>query len=512
MFRKLLSNLPFAPKLIEDLKFYGRRLAKEQATRRLVVIFSVLSLLIQIFAMLAPPQPSVAASSNDVIYGGLGNKPKQNLLEVYDKDKDKKGRGGIQALFNSFGISRAAIVQSRPDNISSGRNNLNSVGRNPHSTQDVPFRVGGQRYFLRPLSSWGLTNYDALRGTRDNGKPFWVLVDCGNIVINEGLPQAKFVCRDLEASTRSGNLPLTVNFTAAGEVENAKITGYIFNFGDGTTRQTTKASVSHTYTKAGNYTATVRIKTSEGTTEKRDRCSVNLSVSAPGQPAQPPEQPPEEPEQPPPPTTTETPPPNITLAKGVSNLTTGVADANNVMANAGDILEYKLLTTNTGGSTHQDFVVEENVNDILEYADIESVSDGGRLNNDGNLVWLAKDIKPGETLTRTFRVKIKQPIPQTARSASDSQSFDLRMDNVYGNLISIPLPGSLPKGAETVVTTLPNTGPGLNLAIAIGLAMATTFFFLRNRQLVTELKLVRQSYNEGSLPWQKTSSQTSPNT
>ncbi len=507
MFRKLLSNLPFAPNLINNLGFYARRLGKEQATRRLVVVFSILSLAIQVFAMLAPPQASVAVSSNDVIYGGLGDKPKQNLLDVYDKDKDKQGRGGIQALFNYFGISRQAIVHSSPDNISSGRDKLNSVGRNPHSSQDVPFRVGGHSYYLRPLSSWGITTYDALKGTRDNGKPFWVLFDCGNIVINEGLPQAKFSCRDLKADKLSGQFPLKVTFTAAAEVENTTITGYIFNFGDGETKESNDKIVSHTYTKAGNYTATVRIKTADGTTEKRDRCSLNLRISAPGvPPPPPPEQPPEETDTPPP--VVETLPPNISLSKQVSNLTTGAADANNVVANATDKLEYRLMTTNTGGSTFQNYQVEEDVQDILEYADIEDISDSGRLNSDGNLVWLPTNIPAGGTITRTFRVKIKQPIPQTARSVSDSQSFDLLMDNVYGNLISIPLPGSLPKSAETVATQLPNTGPGLNLAIAIGLSMLATFFFLRNRQLLMELKLVNQAYKEGGMPWQNISSKT----
>jgi uncharacterized repeat protein (TIGR01451 family) len=62
MFRKLVSSLPFSPALVGQLAFYARRLSKEQATRRLGLIFTALALVVQGFAVLSPPEPTYATS------------------------------------------------------------------------------------------------------------------------------------------------------------------------------------------------------------------------------------------------------------------------------------------------------------------------------------------------------------------------------------------------------------------------------------------------------------------
>lgn len=404
MFRKLISNLPFAPQLIEQVVFYTRRLSRENVTRKLTVVFSILAFVVQIFTIMVPAESSVAASTNDVIYGGIGTEnPKQKLLEVYDKDRDSRGRDGIQKLFERFGIDRRAIVESSRTTISSANRNLRSVGRNPHSELDEKFWVAGHHYYLRPLWTWdssGPSTYPALEGRRANGKRFWVLLSCGNMVINDELP-------------------------------------------DKPTPQ---------------------------------------------------EQPnPDEPQSPPPPPPL---PPDIKQEKQVSNLTAGIDNAHNTTVAAGDILEYRLLTTNTGGSTQTDFFIEENINDVLEYADLTEISPGGVL-TDGILTWPAVRILPGHTITKTFTVRVKDPIPQTPRSASDPQSFDLMMDNVYGNAVTVKLPGALPKTVEATVTQLPNTGVSLNVIVSSLFTAMVTYFFIRNRQLIKELKLLRRFNQQG---------------
>lgn len=62
MFRKLVSSLPFSPALVGQLGFYARRLSKEQTSRRLGLIFTVLALVVQSFALLSPPEPTYAVS------------------------------------------------------------------------------------------------------------------------------------------------------------------------------------------------------------------------------------------------------------------------------------------------------------------------------------------------------------------------------------------------------------------------------------------------------------------
>lgn len=62
MFRKLVSSLPFSPALVGQLGFYARRLSTEQTTRRLGLIFTVLALSVQTFALIKPPEQTIAAT------------------------------------------------------------------------------------------------------------------------------------------------------------------------------------------------------------------------------------------------------------------------------------------------------------------------------------------------------------------------------------------------------------------------------------------------------------------
>jgi uncharacterized repeat protein (TIGR01451 family) len=62
MFRKLVSSLPFSPALVGQLGFYARRLSKEQATRQLGLVFTVLAITVQSLTLLSPPEPTYASS------------------------------------------------------------------------------------------------------------------------------------------------------------------------------------------------------------------------------------------------------------------------------------------------------------------------------------------------------------------------------------------------------------------------------------------------------------------
>ncbi|SRR6266702_541046 len=69
MFRKLVSSLPFSPALVGQLGFYARRLSREQATRRLGLIFTALAVMVQAFAFISPPEQTFAASpTNECAY------------------------------------------------------------------------------------------------------------------------------------------------------------------------------------------------------------------------------------------------------------------------------------------------------------------------------------------------------------------------------------------------------------------------------------------------------------
>lgn len=192
------------------------------------------------------------------------------------------------------------------------------------------------------------------------------------------------------------------------------------------------------------------------------------------------------------PTPTPSPTPNIVVSKAARNITTA-ANANGKVARAGDTIQYTLTTQNTGKGIAAGFQVEEDLRDVLEYATLTKPN-GGTLAK-GILIWPKANIAAGAKLVKTFEVRVKSPIPATPRSASDPLSFDLRMDNVYGNVVQVLLPSPTVKTIETTITALPQTGPGESLVITLALASLIVFFYLRNRQLVTELKILRGDHH-----------------
>lgn len=63
MFRKIISNLPFSPSLIEQLSWYAKKLKSEQNIRKFGLIFMILTVILQFFIFFNPPE-SVNASNN----------------------------------------------------------------------------------------------------------------------------------------------------------------------------------------------------------------------------------------------------------------------------------------------------------------------------------------------------------------------------------------------------------------------------------------------------------------
>ena len=66
MFRRIVSNLSFSPALVGQLGFYARRLRKEEATRRLGLVFTALALVVQSLAVFSPPEAANASTPGQV--------------------------------------------------------------------------------------------------------------------------------------------------------------------------------------------------------------------------------------------------------------------------------------------------------------------------------------------------------------------------------------------------------------------------------------------------------------
>ncbi len=383
MFQQIVSKLSLSPSALSELTFYARRLKQERVTRTFSAIAAVLIVGLQFATILAPPTPSNAASSSDIIYGGFTSK--EDLLSRYDNSAE------LQALYKHMGISRADIAASSEGSINSKDHTLNSLGRVLHESSDQAVVVGGNTYWARYLyqfdTGWFVqagSTYKVLQGTRSmDGGYFAAIFHCGNLVFR--------------------NIPVP----------------------------------------------------------------------------------------PPPP-----PPAKFVLGKAALNLTQNI-DATTAPAKAGDTIRYTLTTKNTGGTAASYTVVEE-ITDIREYATVTDRT-GATLDEEKNtLTWPAVSIKPGETVTNTFTVQIKNPIPATPVGISDKFSYDLRLDNVYGNAVRILLQPPVVKQVEGASATLPETGPGASTTIVLIVSALVLFFYFRNRQLAAEIRILRHDYHGGA--------------
>ena len=189
-------------------------------------------------------------------------------------------------------------------------------------------------------------------------------------------------------------------------------------------------------------------------------------------------------------------------SKAVSNITRNIDDANGSTAQGGDELSFTISISNQGDAPalNQQFI--DDIHDLLEYADI--TDDGGGSFNAENriLSWPDVDVRPGETISKTFRARVKNPIPSTPSSASDPNiSFDLKINNTFGNTIEISLPRTVTKSVEQIanVTQLPRTGPGSTMAVGFLAFGVVGYLYSRSRLLGKEARLIHVKHNAGGI-------------
>lgn len=206
MFKKLVANLPFNPSLISQIAFYTDRLKRERAVRGLSVFFILITMFVQMFAVVVPPQKSLAASDNHILDGLTSSRSAQAnkdfLLQTWDSNDD------VRAIYSVFGVTREDIAAIEPKQVTvfSGNADYWTIGRNSlygysnvsqqYKDSQVTIQYAGlnsattadDRFvYNRSLRAWDIVNkqgnhYAALQGTiRQTGETFWILYDCGNL-------------------------------------------------------------------------------------------------------------------------------------------------------------------------------------------------------------------------------------------------------------------------------------------------------------------------------------------
>lgn len=179
MFKKLISNLPFNPSLIDQVSFYARRLRNEQKIRRSGAILMILAMLVQSFAVISPPQPSLAASANDIVYGGFNSA--NELANTYESGCDSANRCDIKQIFQYFGISNSDQIRAGKMVTITDVDQYHTYGRTVSSKGYIrQHNANGATIYERNLGVWSPRNWQALEVINDRGHKVWILSSCGN--------------------------------------------------------------------------------------------------------------------------------------------------------------------------------------------------------------------------------------------------------------------------------------------------------------------------------------------
>ena len=182
MFRKLVSNLPFSPSLVGQLKLYFRKLKREHLSRQISLLFAVLIIASQLVSIVRPTQASLAASSNDIIFGGGTKSQMQSVLTT---GCDNRGRCDVKSIYDTYGITETALSSANSASIHSDtRNDYWIVGRVPRGyPNETSIGLKNQRVlYVHRLDDWGsLRSWPALEVKTPQGT-IWILAASGDIV------------------------------------------------------------------------------------------------------------------------------------------------------------------------------------------------------------------------------------------------------------------------------------------------------------------------------------------
>lgn len=314
MINKLLANLPFNPSLIEDVSFYTKRLRQEESLRRTGLILVVLSMFVQIFAATIPPEKSFAASTNDVINGGVSTLPElqgkcKRSDDVLSNGKPGSNKGA-KGLYERFGLSCAELVPEscaehggkKICNVdfnfqSMGAAGVKTVGRESTGAScDLgPYGPHQVSFCGRNAATWSgveaAYDFGVRKGSDGVYYHIWVLKGCGNIAYVREEPKSteiitgspientggettqtippELICARLSADRTVGKKSMTVRLTAQYESRGeVGINGFTFDFGDGSAYKHNGAVIDHTYTndtlQKKEFTARVTINSALG--------------------------------------------------------------------------------------------------------------------------------------------------------------------------------------------------------------------------------------------------------
>lgn len=167
-----------------------------------------------------------------------------------------------------------------------------------------------------------------------------------------------------------------------------------------------------------------------------------------------------------------------------------------VSAGASNIINYELSATNNSQKEHN-FTFLNYINDITEYAEIFDT--GGASVKEDNIVWPEALILPGETQTRSFSIKVRNPIPINGPNSSISTSYDCVMSNNFGNTINTPVSCSPIINVANLTTFMPSVDVNITIITSVILFIISLILTIRTKLLLREISAIRKNYITGAI-------------
>ena len=287
MFRRIVSNLSFSPALVGQLGFYAKRLKKEEATRRMGLVFTALALVVQSLAVFSPPE-----AANATTPGQVGSAPRCTVESVKPRGQafdiigneakvqfDVKGGKNckVQVSANSF---FAPSMDGRPydKQILHDRKTVTYTGPGTHSLKtSLPVKSTFDKgCFYQVDLTYGTYNVQPVLAY-GHGK-----LDCPTAVV------ANASCTSVSAIKTSAN-KFTLRATAS--TSNAKVNKFVFDITkpNGTSVQKTvnteekTAVLDYDATAPGNYSAKATVHTTVGN-DSGPQCKAAFVVDGPATP------------------------------------------------------------------------------------------------------------------------------------------------------------------------------------------------------------------------------------
>lgn len=238
----------------------------------------------------AATQVSAAdCSANAVIKCGVANGDNRSLRAKYNSDATP----GTKAIYSWFGyssdvvnnyVSKVGYVTKSGNVVVDGKvvaTDAFSAGRQ-YISGSTKRSAGGYTFYTRDTQNSFLSNtISAIVWFSPNGQfRGAALYDCGNPVGATPVPVPPAPVAKCDSLTAAKVSRDEYKFTTAATAQNgAKITGYGYNFGDGTVNNNAGATVTHKYAKAGTYKTTVYVRFTVNGAAQTKTCETTVTVA-----------------------------------------------------------------------------------------------------------------------------------------------------------------------------------------------------------------------------------------